>query len=224
MRILYRARTLTLPILPLRIRRLTIELNQQNTANSKAGLAISIVGGIMLLLGTRQQLPADLVWSWLGALCIASLGLWLWLNQQPTQLVITVTVVICALFWALAGALFVAPGQLENAMLVAAIIITLTTAWPPLHIQKALFRHLFVLSIYIPLAASLCIHFKAQSPVFVGVLTIIYIALDRACRSYRQNFIDRALSNQRAEANSQQIVTTSKKITSLIEANASGIY
>jgi len=42
---------------------LTIELNQQNTANSKAGLAISIVGGIMLLLGTRQQLPADLVWS-----------------------------------------------------------------------------------------------------------------------------------------------------------------
>ena len=201
---------------------LTIELNQQNTANSKAGLAISIVGGIMLLLGTRQQLPADLVWSWLGALCIASLGLWLWLNQQPTQLVITVTVVICALFWALAGALFVAPGQLENAMLVAAIIITLTTAWPTLHIQKALFRHLFVLSIYIPLAASLCIHFKAQSPVFVGVLTIIYIALDRACRSYRQNFIDRALSNQRAEANSQQIVTTSKKITSLIEQTPLG--
>lgn len=201
---------------------LTIELNQQNTANSKAGLAISVVGGIMLLLVTRQQPSADLAWSWLAALCIASLGLWLWLIQQATQLVITVTAVTCALFWGLAGALFVAPDQLENTLLVAAIIIALTTAWPPLHIQTTLFRHLFALSIYIPLAASLCIHFPAQSPIFVGVLALIYIALDRACRSYRQDFINRALNNQRAEENSQQVVTISKKITSLIEQTPLG--
>lgn len=201
---------------------LTIALLQQNTANSKAGLALSVVAGIMLLLISRQQLPPDLIWSWLGALCVASLVLWLWLNQRPSPLLINVTATICALFWGLASILFVTSGQLENALLVAAIIIALTTAWPPLHIQTALFRHLFSFTIYIPLAASLCIHFPPQSPIFIALLSIIYIAFDKACRSYRQNFIDRALSNQRAEENSQQVVTTSKKITSLIEQTPLG--
>ncbi len=201
---------------------LTIELNQQTIANLKPGLAISVVGGIMLLVVTRQQLPPELAWSWLGALAATSLALWLWLNQQPTQLAFTVSSIICALFWGLASALFIAPNQLESALLVAAIIITFTIAWPPLHIQAASFRHLFVLSVYIPLAASLCFHFPVQSPVFIGTLTIIYIAFDRACVSCRQTFISRALSIKRAEENSQQVVTTSKKITSLIEQTPLG--
>ena len=40
--------------------------------------------------------------------------------------------------------------------------------------------------------------------------------------TYRRGFIDRAMSNKRAEDDSQQVVTTSKKITRLIEQTPLG--
>ena len=201
---------------------LNIELKQQNIANLKPGLAISVVGGIMLLLVTGQHVPAEFAWGWLAGLCLSSLALWLWMNQQQPRHLVTAAGIVSAIFWGLAGALFIVPDQLENALLVATIIVALTTAWSVLYIQTDLFRHLFLLAIYIPLTISLCIHFPALSLAFLGVLSIVYIALDRACVTYRRGFIDRALSNKRAEDDSQQVVTTSKKITSLIEQTPLG--
>ncbi len=75
---------------------LSIELKQQNVANLKPGLAISVVGGIMLLLVTRQHVPAEFAWGWLAGLCLSSLALWLWLSQQqPAGPVVTAAGIVC---------------------------------------------------------------------------------------------------------------------------------
>lgn len=201
---------------------LNIELKHQHIANLKPGLAISVLGGVMLVLATEQSFAPELVWGWLGGLSLCNLVLWLWLNQQHREIIVTASAVICALFWGLASTLFITPNPLNSALLAAAIIIGLTTVWTPLHIQTALFRHLFLLSVYIPLALSLCIHYRPYSAIFIVALTAIYMALNNACRSSRQAFIETVRSAKRADDNSQQIVTTSKKITSLIEQTPLG--
>ena len=200
-----------------------LELDQQMTNDLKSGLAVFIIAGFVLFLAAQFQPGNPLSYLWLAGVLITNLCLWAWQHKQPQQQAIArITMFICALFCSLAGPLFITPNQLTYSLTISAIIIGFSALWPPLHLQLPIYRHVFLLSIFLSTAISLLLRLPDSSLIPVAMIVIVYLAVNRSCTVYRRAFIASIHRAQQAEELTRQAVNTGKKITSLIEQTPLG--
>jgi diguanylate cyclase (GGDEF)-like protein/PAS domain S-box-containing protein len=208
-----------------------IELERHALENIKFGLAVSVMSGVILFLLAKSQPPSILQWAWLSGIALSALIIWLWmvnsnrsgsLSIRQTGTVIVVASSLFAILWGLAAPLFINPQQLETSALTVVIIATLGISWPLNHAFKVVFRHLFLSAILAPLPASLYIFYPQIHPAFLALIGLLYALINRAVVNHRDGLIEATGNMLKANQRSQQIITTSQKIASLIEQTPLG--
>jgi diguanylate cyclase (GGDEF)-like protein/PAS domain S-box-containing protein len=208
-----------------------IELERHALENIKFGLAVSVMSGVILFLLAKGQPPSILQWAWLSGIALSALIIWLWmvnsnrsgsLSIRQTGTVIVVASSLFAILWGLAAPLFINPQQLETSALTVVIIATLGISWPLNHAFKVVFRHLFLSAILAPLPASLYIFYPQIHPAFLALIGLLYALINRAVVNHRDGLIEATGNMLKANQRSQQIITTSQKIASLIEQTPLG--
>ncbi|MGB0449247.1 MAG: putative bifunctional diguanylate cyclase/phosphodiesterase [Porticoccaceae bacterium] len=208
-----------------------VELEKQALENLVFGLGVSAISGIILFLLATDNSPSVLQWIWLGSLVASSLTLWLWivhssrsggLSIRQTRRVIAIASSLFAVLWGLAAPLFINPQQFETSALTVILIATLAFSWPLSHTHSRVFRHLFLSAIFAPLLGSLYILFPQLHPGFLALVALLYALTNKAVKNYRRGLIEVTGNMLRADQRSQQIITTSQKIASLIEQTPLG--
>lgn len=208
-----------------------IELEKRALENLKFGLAVSVMSGVILFLLARNQLPSVFQWSWLGSIALTGLIVWLWmanaaragsLTVRQTGAVILVSSSLFAVLWGLAAPLFIDHQQFETSALTVIVIATLAIAWPLNHTHTTLYRHLFLSAIFAPLLASLYIYYPQIHPGFLTLVALLYALINKAVVNHRNELIEATGNMLKATQRSQQIITTSQKIASLIEQTPLG--
>ena len=208
-----------------------IELERHALENIKFGLAVSVMSGVILFLLAKSQPPSILQWAWLSSIALSALIIWLWmvssnrsgsLSIRQTGTVIVVASSLFAILWGLAAPLFINPQQLETSALTVVIIATLGISWPLNHAYKTVFRHLFLSAILAPLLASLYIYYPQIHPGFLTLIALLYALINKAIVNYRDGLIEATGNMLKANQRSQQVITTSQKIASLIEQTPLG--
>tara|TARA_B110000902_G_scaffold132207_1_gene153484 strand:- start:8844 stop:9314 length:471 start_codon:yes stop_codon:yes gene_type:complete len=128
------------------------ELDQTIVTHSGSSVALSIIGGLALLLVTLEGSYSLLSLAWMGGLAISNIVAWLYLPKHTEQRTSTlISLAIFALFWGVAGPVFILAtsalsngaqllngGQLHSALLVATIIVVFSATYPTLHLQPPL--------------------------------------------------------------------------------------
>ena len=212
-------------------KQIQIELEKHALENLKFGLAVSVTSAVILFLLARTQPPAVFQWLWLGGISLTALFIWLWtvnarrsgnLSNRQTRIVIYTSSALFAILWGLAAALFINPQQLETSGLTLILIATLCISWPLNYAHSTVVRHLFLSAILIPLTASLYLHYPQIHPGFLALGVLLYALINRAVVNYRDGLIEATGSMLKANQRSQQIITTSQKIASLIEQTPLG--
>ena len=212
------------------------ELDQTIATHSGSSVALSIIGGLALLLVTLEGSYSLLSLAWMGGLAISNIVAWLYLPKHTEQRTSTlISLAIFALFWGVAGPVFILAtsalsngaqllngGQLHSALLVATIIVVFSATYPTLHLQPPLWRRLAISAIYISTATSLALQFPSLAIEAPIVLLVIFFAVDMAFTAYRHGLITAVQGTQQAEEKLQQTINTGHKITSLIEQTPLG--
>lgn len=210
---------------------LQIELERHALENLKFGLAVSVMSGVILFLLAKNQSPSVLQWSWLSGIAVSALIIWLWmvnasrsgsLSVRQTSIVIVIASSLFAILWGLAAPLFINPKQFETSALTVIIIVTLGISWPLNYAYKTVFRHLFISAILAPLLVSLYIYYPQIHPGFLTLIPLLYALINRAVVNYREGLIEATGKMLKANQRSQQVITTSQKIASLIEQTPLG--
>ena len=208
-----------------------IELERHALENIKFGLAVSVMSGVILFLLAKSQPPSVLQWSWLSAIALSALIIWLWmvnasrsgsLSIRQTSAVIVIASSLFAILWGLAAPLFINPQQFETSALTVIVIATLGISWPLNYAYKTVFRHLFLSVILAPLLASLYIYYPQIHPAFLALVALLYALINKAVVNHRDGLIEATGNMLKANQRSQQIITTSQKIASLIEQTPLG--
>ena len=208
-----------------------IELERHALENIKFGLAVSVMSGVILFLLAKNQPPSALQWSWLSGIAVSALIIWLWmvnasrsgsLSIRQTSAVIVIASSLFAILWGLAAPLFINPQQFETSALTVIVIATLGISWPLNYAYKSVFRHLFLSAILAPLLASLYIYYPQIHPGLLALVVLLYALINRAVVNHRDGLIEATGNMLRANQRSQQIITTSQKIASLIEQTPLG--
>jgi diguanylate cyclase (GGDEF)-like protein/PAS domain S-box-containing protein len=200
-----------------------LELDRHILANLRSSLGIFAVAGIILFAINWPQNTSLHSYLWLGSLLVAILALWLWHIQSTDQSALCVTSLLaCAVFWGIAGPVFINPNQLETAAMITAVVVIFTATWPLLPLQTPFYRQLFLLCVYVPLSIGLMRNYAGLSPGFPLLITGIFVALNLAYNAYRRTFINNLIANELVTHQLQQTINTSKKITSLIEQTPLG--
>lgn len=208
-----------------------IELEKRALENLKFGLAVSVMSGVILFLLARNQAFAVFQWSWLGSIASSALIVWLWmvnatragsLSVRQTSAVIIASSSLFAILWGLAAPLFINHQQFETSALAVIVIATLAIAWPLNHTHTTLYRHLFLSVILAPLLASLYIYYPQIHPGFLTLVALLYALINKAVANHRGGLIEATGNMLKATQRSQQIITTSQKIASLIEQTPLG--
>jgi PAS domain S-box-containing protein len=200
-----------------------LELDRHILANLRSSLGIFAVAGIILFAINWPQNASLHSYLWLGSLLVAILALWLWHIQSTDQSALCVTsLLVCAVFWGIAGPVFINPNQLETAAMITAVVVIFTATWPLLPLQTPFYRQLFLLCVYVPLSIGLTRNYAGLSPGFPLLITGIFVALNLAYNAYRRTFINNLIANELVTHQLQQTINTSKKITSLIEQTPLG--
>ena len=212
------------------------ELDQTIATHSGSSVALSIIGGLALLLVTLEGSYSLLSLAWMGGLAISNIVAWLYLPKHTEQRTSTlISLAIFDLFWGVAGPVFILAtsallngaqllngGQLHSALLVATIIVVFSATYPTLHLQPPLWRRLAISAIYISTATSLALQFPSLAIEAPIVLLVIFFAVDMAFTAYRHGLITAVQGTQQAEEKLQQTINTGHKITSLIEQTPLG--
>jgi len=208
-----------------------IELERHALENLKFGLGASVISAAILFLLANNQLPSLLQWIWLGSVATSALIIWLWmvntsrsggLSAKKTHVVTVIASSLFAILWGLAAPLFLDPQQLATSALTIIAITTLSISWPLNHTHSSVFRHLFLSIIFVPLLVSLYIFYPQIHPGFLALVALIYALINKAVANYRQGMIKATGNMLKADQRSQQIITTSQKIASLIEQTPLG--
>ena len=208
-----------------------IELEKHALENLKFGLAVSVISAAILFLLATNQPATVFQWSWLGGVFLTGLAIWLWmvnairsgsLSNRQTRTVIHLSSGLFAILWGLAAALFIDPQQLATSALSVIVIATLCICWPLNYAHSTVVRHLFLSTILIPLTASLYIYYPQIHSGFLALIALLYTLINRAVVNYRDGLIEATGSMLKANERSQQIITTSQKIASLIEQTPLG--
>lgn len=208
-----------------------IELERHALENIKFGLAVSVLSGVILFLLAKNQPPSALQWSWLSGIAVSALIIWLWmanasrsgsLSIRQTSAVIVIASSLFAILWGLAAPLFINPQQFETSALTVIVIATLGISWPLNYAHKSVFRHLFISAILAPLLASLYIYYPQIHPGLLALVVLFYALINRAVVNHRDGLIMATGNMLKANQRSQQIITTSQKIASLIEQTPLG--
>ena len=208
-----------------------IELERHALENLKFGLGVSVISGALLFLLAANQLPSALQWTWLGTVATSALIIWLWtvnasrsgsLSARQTSAVIIIASSLFAVLWGLASPLFISPQQFEASALTVIVIATLCISWPLNHTHSRVLRHLFLSAIFVPLIASLYIFHPQIHAGFLALVALLYALTSKAVESHRQELIESTGNMLKANQRSQQIITTSQKIASLIEQTPLG--
>jgi len=208
-----------------------IELEKRALENLKFGLAVSVLSGVILFLLARNQASSVFQWCWLGSIASSALIIWLWmvnatragsLSVRQTSAVIIASSSLFAILWGLAAPLFINHQQFETSALAVIVIATLAIAWPLNHTHTTLYRHLFLSVIFAPLLASLYIYYPQIHPGFLTLVALLYALINKAVANHRGGLIEATGNMLKATQRSQQIITTSQKIASLIEQTPLG--
>ena len=208
-----------------------IEIERHALENLKFGLGASAISAAILFVLAKNQLPILLQWIWLGSAVSSSLIIWLWtvnagrsgdLSTQQTHAVIVITSSLFAILWGLAAPLFFNTQQLAASALTIIAIATLSISWPLNHTHNRVFRHLFLSVIFVPLLVSLYIFYPQIHAGFLALVGLLYALKNKVMANYRQGLIKATDNMLRADQRSQQIITTSQKIASLIEQTPLG--
>ena len=208
-----------------------IELEKHALENLKFGLGVSAISAAMLFLLATNQLPSALQWIWLGSVATSALITWLWmvsasrsgsLSIRQTSAVIIIASSLFAILWGLAAPLFINPQQLETSALTVIVIATLALSWPLTQTHSRFYRHLFLSTIFVSLLGGLYISYPQIHPGFLALVALLYALTNKAVGNYRQGLIEATGNMLKADQRSQQIITTSQKIASLIEQTPLG--
>ena len=208
-----------------------IEIEKHALENLKFGLGASVISAAILFVLAKNQLPTLLQWAWLGSAVSSALIIWLWmvnasrscgLSTQQTHVVIVITSSLFAILWGLAAPLFFNTQQLAASALTIVAIATLSISWPLNHTHNRFFRHLFLSVIFVPLLVSLYIFYPQIHAGFLALVVLLYALINKVVANYRQGLVKATDNMLRADQRSQQIITTSQKIASLIEQTPLG--
>lgn len=207
------------------------ELERHALENLGFGLSISVLSGAILFLLASTENLSLFHWSWFAGLCTSSLAVWLWkvraarsgglTTSQSTATVVTASSLF-ALLWGLASPLFLNPEQPEIAVISVAVIATLSTAWPLNYAHSTLCRHLFLAAILSPLLASIYLYYPQMQVSFLALVILFYAMANRAVINFRNRLVEASADKIKARERSEQIITTSQKIASLIEQTPLG--
>jgi diguanylate cyclase (GGDEF)-like protein/PAS domain S-box-containing protein len=208
-----------------------IELEKHALENLKFGLAVSLISAALLFFLARSQPTSMFQWSWLSGVCTSGLIIWLWvvnasrsdgLSTSQIRNVIAVTSSLTAILWGLAAPLFIDPQQFESSALTVILIVALCTAWPLNFAHSRIYRHLFLAIVIGPLLASLTIYYPQIHPGFLALVVLLYLLANKAVVNYRERLVEVTGNMLKADQRSEQIITTSQKIASLIEQTPLG--
>jgi diguanylate cyclase (GGDEF)-like protein/PAS domain S-box-containing protein len=208
-----------------------VELERHALENLKFGLGVSVISAAILFLLATNQLPSIFQWIWLGSVVMSALSLWLWavnasrsdsLPIRQTSAVIIIASSLFAVLWGLSAPVFISLQELEISALTVIIIATLTISWPLNHIHSRVFRHLFLSAIFVPMLGSLYLFHPQIHPSFLALVALLYALINRGVVNYRQELFEATGNMLKADERSQQIITTSQKIASLIEQTPLG--
>ncbi len=208
-----------------------IELERHALENLNFGLGMTLLSAVVLFILANKLTHSVPQSMWLTSVVTAALTIWLWkvnasrsdsLSTRQTSAAIVIASSLFAILWGLATPLFLSSQQLIISALTIIIIVALVLSWPLNHSYKPLFRHLFLNIIFLPLLVSLYIYYPQIHPVFFALIALLYVLINRVVTNYRHGLVQAIEKMLIADQRSQQIITTSQKISSLIEQTPLG--
>ena len=208
-----------------------IELERYALENLNFGLGMTLLCAVVVFLVANHQSPFSLQWAWLASLVTSVLTIWLWkvnasrsgsLSIRQARAAIMISSGLFAILWGLAIPLFLSAQQLTVSLLTVIVIVVMTLSWPLNHSHKCFFHHLFLSVIFAPLLVSLYIFYPQMHPGVFALVALLYALVTRVVTNYRQGLVEAIENMLIADQRSQQIITTSQKIASLIEQTPLG--
>jgi diguanylate cyclase (GGDEF)-like protein/PAS domain S-box-containing protein len=208
-----------------------VELERYALENLNFGLGMTLLCAVVVFLVANHQSPFSLQWAWLASLVTSVLTIWLWkvnasrsgsLSIRQARAAIMISSGLFAILWGLAIPLFLSAQQLTISLLTVIVIVVMTLSWPLNHSHKYFFHHLFLSVIFAPLLVSLYIFYPQMHPGVFALIALLYALVTRVVTNYRQGLVEAIENMLIADQRSQQIITTSQKIASLIEQTPLG--
>lgn len=165
-------------------------------------------------------------WAWLAGKTASGLIIWAAIENLEKRALFGkkiigqfsyIAIAVSAFFWGTASLIFIDMSRAEVSLLAIAMIITLTAVESLTCTLATMPRRIFLIAAYLPLIIAIWTEFPDRGAGFLILLVALSSGIDLAARRHRSMYVQNTANNLRAEHNKQQMVSTSKKMTSLIE-------